>query len=108
MKGQRILFSSNRSDWRTPEKVRLGLAVEFGVLYDVSDYHGGYFDAFRDEWPGRVFANPPYGPDIVDWLKEVIHQKPELAIFLLPSRTDTKWFHDLVLPHAKEIRFIKG
>ena len=29
-------------------------------------------------------------------------------VYLLPARTDTRWFHDLCLPHAKEIRFIRG
>jgi len=29
------------------------------------------------------------------------------AVFLLPARTDTKWFHDYCLK-ANEIRFIKG
>jgi len=32
----------------------------------------------------------------------------DIAVFLVPARTDTKWFHDLVLPKAKEIRFIRG
>lgn len=32
----------------------------------------------------------------------------DLAVFLLPARTDTRWFHEIVLPLAKEIRFIKG
>jgi len=27
---------------------------------------------------------------------------------LLPARTDTKLFHEIILPLAKEIRFIKG
>ena len=31
-----------------------------------------------------------------------------MAVFLIPARTDTRWFHDIVLPKAKEIRFIKG
>ena len=31
-----------------------------------------------------------------------------LAVYLIPARTCTRWFHDLVLPHAKEIRFIRG
>jgi len=26
----------------------------------------------------------------------------------LPSYTDVKWFHEIVLPNANEIRFIKG
>jgi hypothetical protein len=32
----------------------------------------------------------------------------ELAVFLIPARTDTRWFHDIVLPHAREIRFLRG
>ena len=31
-----------------------------------------------------------------------------LSVFLIPARTDTRWFHDIVLPKAKEIRFIRG
>jgi hypothetical protein len=31
-----------------------------------------------------------------------------VAVFLIPARTDTRWFHDIVLPNAKEIRFIRG
>jgi hypothetical protein len=27
--------------------------------------------------------------------------------YLTPSN-DTRWFHDIVLPHAKEIRFVRG
>jgi site-specific DNA-methyltransferase (adenine-specific) len=32
----------------------------------------------------------------------------EVAVFLIPARTDTRWFHEIVLPYAAEIRFIKG
>jgi site-specific DNA-methyltransferase (adenine-specific) len=35
-------------------------------------------------------------------------QEAEIAVFLIPARTDTRWFHEIVLPHAKEIRFLKG
>ena len=31
-----------------------------------------------------------------------------MAVFLVPARTDTKWFHEICLPFATEIRFIKG
>lgn len=27
---------------------------------------------------------------------------------LIPSRTDTRYWHDFIFPYAKEIRFIKG
>jgi site-specific DNA-methyltransferase (adenine-specific) len=53
-----------------------------------------------------VFVNPPYGPGIRKWLERA--GEADLAVFLLPARVDTRWFHDLVLPHAREIRFIRG
>ena len=30
------------------------------------------------------------------------------AIMLLPAKTDTHWWHELVVPYADEIAFIKG
>jgi site-specific DNA-methyltransferase (adenine-specific) len=59
------------------------------------------------DWRGkRVFCNPPYGPRIREWLKRA--PEAEIAIFLLPARTDTRWFHDIVLRYADEIRFVRG
>jgi len=58
-------------------------------------------------WRGkRVFCNPPYGPGIRAWLERGL--EAEIAVFLLPVRTNAKWFHEVVLPKAAEIRFIKG
>src|SRR5947209_7998221 len=58
-------------------------------------------------WSGRrVFCNPPYGPGIKSFLERA--SEADVAVFLLPARTDTLWFHNLVLPFAKEIRFVKG
>ena len=58
-------------------------------------------------WIGRrVFCNPPYGPGIAKWLERGL--EADIAVFLIPARTDTRWFHDIVLPRAREIRFIKG
>lgn len=58
-------------------------------------------------WAGkRVFCNPPYGPGITAFLQRA--HEAEIAVFLVPARTDTRWFHELVVTKAKEIRFIKG
>lgn len=63
-------------------------------------------------WHGRVYVNPPYGKGIDRWLKkglyDILSGDSEVVVFLLPARTDTRWFHDWVLPFADEIRFIKG
>ena len=53
-----------------------------------------------------MFCNPPYGPEIAKFLARA--GEAEVAVFLIPARTDTDGFHDLVLPKATEIRFIRG
>lgn len=59
------------------------------------------------DWTGkRVFCNPPHGPGIRNWLERGLDAA--CAVFLIPARTDTKWFHEVVLPLAVEIRFLKG
>jgi site-specific DNA-methyltransferase (adenine-specific) len=59
------------------------------------------------QWRGkRVFCNPPYGPGLRSFLERAL--EADIAVFLIPARTDTRWFHEIVLPYAKEIRFIKG
>ena len=54
--------------------------------------------------------NPPYSKP-APWLekayKETVSGRADLVVALLPVRTDTRWFHSLVLGRA-EIRFIKG
>lgn len=52
-----------------------------------------------------MLCNPPYG-DVADWLQR--GREAALAVFLLPARTDTRWSHELVLPFAAEVRFIRG
>ena len=103
-------MSSHKSwEWPTPKDFYDQLNAEFGFNFDPCPLGGsgdGRSTLFCD-WRGkRVFCNPPYGPEIRKFLERA--QEAELAVFLVPARTDTKWFHEIVLPHAKEIRFIKG
>lgn len=59
-----------------------------------------------------MFCNPPYGRQIGEWVQKGYEesQKPgTLVVMLIPSRTDTSYFHDYIL-HGKadEIRFLRG
>ena len=59
-----------------------------------------------------MFCNPPYGRNIGEWVKKGYEesQKPgTVVVMLIPSRTDTSYFHDYIL-HGKadEIRFLRG
>jgi site-specific DNA-methyltransferase (adenine-specific) len=105
----RALFSAASDRWATPEAVYAALNREFEFDYDPCPLDGiadGLAPLFN-EWRGRrVFCNPPYGRGIGQWLERGL--EASCLVFLLPARTDTKWFHDVVLPKASEIRFLRG
>lgn len=100
----RALFSAATDRWSTPRETYLVLDAEFHFDFDPCPLDGnqdGLATLFVD-WSGkRVFCNPPYGPGIRGL-------EAEVCVFLIPARTDTIWFHEIVLPRATEIRFIKG
>ena len=102
------LFLSQRLDWQTPDEVYEELDKEFHFDYDPCPreptVHGLLID-----WGKRNFVNPPYGRVIQNWLRKGYFEalKGKLVVFLIPSRTDTRWWHEYVMK-ADEIRFIKG
>ena len=102
-------FSSLSPEWATPRAVYQVLDAEFHFDFDPCPLNGesdGLASLFCS-WKGkRVFINPPYGRGMDKWFERAT--EAETAVYLVPARTDTKWFHELVLPHASEIRFIKG
>lgn len=56
-----------------------------------------------------MFCNPPYS-QIAKWVEKCYeegHKENTLVALLIPSRTDTRYFHDYIYNRA-EIRFIKG
>lgn len=81
---------------------RLGVSLRLRSL----SIGGGSANGLRLDWTGRrVYCNPPYGPAITAWLSK--HAEAALAVYLLPSRTDTRWWHEYT-PKAREVRFVKG
>ena len=105
-----LMFSSKSPHWPTPKFLLEELDKEFHFDFDPcplgEDETDGSAPLFTS-WSGkRVFCNPPYNKGIARFLERGM--EADVAVFLLPARTDTKWFHDMILPNAKEIRFIKG
>lgn len=50
----------------------------------------------------------PYGRQIRRWTEKAWTEAPAaLIVALVPSRTDSAWWHDYVMP-ASEIRFLRG
>ncbi len=102
------LFSSQRLDWKTPMGVLIQLTREFKFNFDPCPPNPD-FDGLKIEWRKRNFVNPPYGNEIGKWCKKAFEEwkKGKTVVMLIPSRTDTRWWHDYIMK-ATEIRFIKG
>lgn len=115
-----LMFSSKSDLWCTPQDFFDKLNAEFHFTLDVcatsisakcKKYFTPEQDAFKQDWQGEVcFCNPPYGREIGKWVKKCYDeaQKPNTTVvILMPSRTDTSYFHDYIYGKA-EIRFIRG
>ena len=102
-----VHFMSQRLDWQTPKAVYDALNKEFCFDFDPCP-HNPTFDGLNIEWGQSNFVNPPYGREIPKWIKKGYEesQKGKTVVLLIPSRTDTRWWHDYVM--KGEIRFIKG
>jgi hypothetical protein len=98
-------FKSAHVEWGTPPDLRASLDAEFHFTLDPCQ-PDSVWDGREISWQGqRVFCNPPYGRGIDKWLAK--GPEADIAVFLLPARTDTKWFHNYAL-EAAEIRFFEG
>lgn len=105
----RLMFGRATDRYSTPQSLYELLNAEFHFDCDPCPLDGtvdGLATLFYS-WAGkRVWCNPPYGCKIGDWLERGM--EADLAVFLLPARTDTRWFHDIAVPKAQEIRFLRG
>jgi phage N-6-adenine-methyltransferase len=108
MNASKVHFTANRDNWKTPKLFYDKLNEEFSFNFDPCPPNP-QFDGLKIEWGSCNFVNPPYGNIIAKWLEKGVEEqsKGKTSVFLIPSRTDTRWWHNFVM-NADEIRFIKG
>jgi len=111
---RRIIFSSEHDDWTTPPEKYKELDNEFHFDFDPCPLNPT-FDGLEISWKKRNFINPPYSNIdgfLRKGLKELDNGNADLLVYLIPARTDTKWFHTYIYPYFKrglcEIRFVRG
>ena len=117
----KVLFSSHNNDWSTPQAFFDKLNDEFKFTLDACAlpenakcklYFTPEMDGLSQDWSGHaVFVNPPYGKQIAAWVEKCYHESQRentKVVLLIPTRTDTVYFHHFIYKKAKEIRFIKG
>ena len=112
-----LMFSSKTDLWSTPQDFFEDWNKKFNFTLDVcSDginnkcekFFTESDDGLKQTWEGVCWMNPPYGRTIGQWMKKAYESSLEGAtvVCLIPSRTDTKWWHDYAM--KGEITFIKG
>lgn len=109
-------FSSMSSLWSTPQYIFDQLNSEFHFTLDVcalpdnakcENFYTPSDNGLLCDWFGVCWCNPPYGRELYRWVEKayISSLSGVTSVLLVPSRTDTKWFHKFVLPFA-EIRFL--
>ncbi len=129
-----VHFSSQSSEWETPQALFDEYDRQYGFTLDVCASHenakcdfyctqeGTFFKGIDDRWGKHdglsmpwideiCWMNPPYGREIGAWVGKAASESKNgaLVVALLPARTDTRWFHEWI--YNKEnvsIEFLKG
>ena len=108
--------STSRSvEWYTPPKLFQALGLQFdldpavppgGVPWiPAARHYSRTDDGLSQPWEGRVWLNPPYGPDTGPWLERLAAHGDGLALVF--ARSDTAWFHEFA-PRATALCFVSG
>lgn len=120
----KVVHSSKKHDYGTPWDIFNELDHQYHFTVDCCASKENtkcrkYWDIKRDglkqSWLGKqVWCNPPYS-HVEHWVDKGItsinvsreHCTDTTVVYLLPSRTDTRWFKRL-LENAREICFLSG
>jgi len=118
---QKTMFSSKTGEWATPPEFFDKLNWRFGpfdldpcaTIHNTkcANFYTETEDGLSKDWTGHtVFVNPPYGKGIDKWIKKGYEESRKgetRVVMLIPSRTDTKYWHNYVMK-ASEVYFLKG
>jgi site-specific DNA-methyltransferase (adenine-specific) len=112
------MFSCDSNEWATPQYLYDELHAEFNFTLDpcctpetakCGKYYTPEDDGLSKQWGGEiVFMNPPYGRDIIHWMRKayMASLNGAIVVCLVPARTDTRWWHCYAM--QGDIRFIRG
>jgi len=112
-----VHFSSATDLWSTPQDFFDKQNAIYGFTLDVcatadktkcARYFTEADDGLAQPWHGVCWMNPPYGRAIGLWMRKAYesHLTGATVVCLVPSRTDTRWWHDYAM--KGQIEFIRG
>ena len=112
-RNKEAVFSRDSDDWETPEEIIKQLRIKFGVkkFFDPCPYMNDIkkWNGLEGSWKDWNFVNPPYS-ETKQWIGKALIElrKGKNSIFLIPSRTDTKIWQEVIFEKAKGIYFVNG
>lgn len=110
---QSVHFSSDTPEHYTPREIIEAVIACMGAI-DLDPCSNSYAnpnvpatthytvedDGLAQTWQGKVYMNPPYGREIGKWVAKLRDEydcgNVTEAIALVPARTDTDWFDQLI------------
>ena len=102
--------NNSGDDWATPKDFYNKLDAIYHFDFDPCPYQAN-FDGLKMEWGERNFINPPYSRKLKEaFVRKAVEEscRGKLCVLLLPVSTSTALFHNVILPNAKKIEFVKG
>ena len=97
-------------NYATPKKFYDKLNKKYNFNFDPCPLRSE-FDGLNMNWIGNIYINPPYSniePFIRKGILEIEKGNANICVYLIPCRSDTKYWHDYVMKYASEILFVKG
>jgi phage N-6-adenine-methyltransferase len=110
-----VHFSSKTDMWSTPQSFFTKYDEKYNFNLDVcasednakcAKYFTETDDGLQQEWEGVCWMNPPYGREIIKWMKKAYESSLNGAtvVCLVPARTDTTWWHEYAMKGTIEFR----
>lgn len=111
------MFSSATDMWETPQDFFDAYNKVYNFDLDVcataqnakcKKYFTKEQDGLKQDWIGNCWMNPPYGREIIKWMRKAYESSLTGAtvVCLVPARTDTIWWHEYAV--NGQITFIRG
>ena len=115
------MSSSEKHNWETPidffnkvdsfYKFNLDCCAE-NITAKVNNFYTVEDDALSKDWNGVIWCNPPYGREQKDFIDKALNEvnvgNAKTVVCLIPSRTETKMWQEVIFKNATSVHFIKG
>ena len=118
LNSRRVMHSSKKVDWSTPDWLYERLDKLFRFSLDPCSteqnakcklHYTAADDGLSFSWAGHsVWLNPPYGATIGEWMEKAVLEAQNAGttvVCLIPSRTGAAWFQKSVLNAPKKLIF---